>query len=97
MATESKGQRGVKPAKAKASASKTATPGATRAKPAAKADDPKTLLALYRSMLLIRRFEERAGQMYGMGLIGGFCHLYIGPEAVVTGIDRQSTRLNSSH
>ncbi len=41
---------------------------------------------LYREMLLIRRFEERAGQLYGMGLIGGFCHLYIGQEAVVTGI-----------
>ena len=40
----------------------------------------------YRRMLLIRRFEERAGQMYGMGLIGGFCHLYIGQEAVVTGL-----------
>ena len=37
-------------------------------------------------MLLIRRFEEKAGQLYGMGLIGGFCHLYIGQEAVVTGI-----------
>ena len=37
-------------------------------------------------MLLIRRFEEKAGQMYGMGLIGGFCHLYIGQEAVVTGV-----------
>jgi pyruvate dehydrogenase E1 component alpha subunit len=41
---------------------------------------------LYRDMLLIRRFEERAGQMYGMGLIGGFCHLYIGQEAVVVGM-----------
>ena len=40
----------------------------------------------YRSMLLIRRFEEKAGQMYGMGLIGGFCHLYIGQEAVVVGM-----------
>ena len=40
----------------------------------------------FRQMLLIRRFEERAGQMYGMGLIGGFCHLYIGQEAVVTGM-----------
>ncbi|MGD9844790.1 MAG: pyruvate dehydrogenase (acetyl-transferring) E1 component subunit alpha [Variibacter sp.] len=40
----------------------------------------------YRRMLLIRRFEEKAGQMYGMGLIGGFCHLYIGQEAVVTGM-----------
>ena len=37
-------------------------------------------------MLLIRRFEEKAGQMYGMGLIGGFCHLYIGQEAVVVGM-----------
>ncbi len=44
------------------------------------------LLGYYRMMLLIRRFEERAGQMYGMGLIGGFCHLYIGQEAVVTGM-----------
>jgi pyruvate dehydrogenase E1 component alpha subunit len=40
----------------------------------------------YRDMLMIRRFEERAGQMYGMGLIGGFCHLYIGQEAVVVGM-----------
>lgn len=40
----------------------------------------------YREMLLIRRFEERAGQLYGMGLIGGFCHLYIGQEAVVIGL-----------
>jgi pyruvate dehydrogenase E1 component subunit alpha len=40
----------------------------------------------YRTMLTIRRFEEKAGQMYGMGLIGGFCHLYIGQEAVVVGI-----------
>ena len=43
-------------------------------------------LELFRQMLLIRRFEEKAGQLYGMGLIGGFCHLYIGQEAVVTGI-----------
>jgi pyruvate dehydrogenase E1 component alpha subunit len=47
--------------------------------------DPAELLAHYRAMLLIRRFEEKAGQMYGMGLIGGFCHLYIGQEAVVVG------------
>jgi pyruvate dehydrogenase E1 component alpha subunit len=40
----------------------------------------------YREMLLIRRFEEKAGQLYGMGFIGGFCHLYIGQEAVVTGM-----------
>jgi len=44
------------------------------------------LFKLYREMLLIRRFEEKAGQLYGMGLIGGFCHLYIGQEAVVTGL-----------
>ena len=44
------------------------------------------MLDFYREMLLIRRFEEKAGQLYGMGLIGGFCHLYIGQEAVVTGI-----------
>ncbi|HTP85188.1 MAG TPA: pyruvate dehydrogenase (acetyl-transferring) E1 component subunit alpha [Alphaproteobacteria bacterium] len=44
------------------------------------------LLKFYRDMLLIRRFEEKAGQMYGMGLIGGFCHLYIGQEAVVVGM-----------
>ncbi|MFG1283734.1 pyruvate dehydrogenase (acetyl-transferring) E1 component subunit alpha [Xanthobacter autotrophicus] len=43
-------------------------------------------LLAYREMLLIRRFEEKAGQMYGMGLIGGFCHLYIGQEAVVVGM-----------
>ena len=48
--------------------------------------DRDELLAAYRDMLLIRRFEERAGQLYGMGLIGGFCHLYIGQEAVVVGI-----------
>ena len=46
------------------------------------------LLSCYRRMLLLRRFEEKAGQMYGLGLIGGFCHLYIGQEAVAVGIDR---------
>ena len=44
------------------------------------------LLEFYRSMLDIRRFEEKAGQLYGMGQIGGFCHLYIGQEAVVVGM-----------
>jgi len=48
--------------------------------------DAEHLLHYYREMLLIRRFEERAGQLYGMGLIGGFCHLYIGQEAVVVGV-----------
>ena len=47
---------------------------------------PDQELSAYRDMLLIRRFEEKAGQMYGMGLIGGFCHLYIGQEAVVVGM-----------
>ena len=45
----------------------------------------------YNDMLLIRRFEEKAGQMYGMGLIGGFCHLYIGQEAVVVGMKMATT------
>nr|WP_283773488.1 pyruvate dehydrogenase (acetyl-transferring) E1 component subunit alpha [Altererythrobacter sp. KTW20L] len=44
------------------------------------------LLGFYQTMLLIRRFEERAGQLYGLGLIGGFCHLYIGQEAVAVGL-----------
>ena len=74
-------------------------PAAAR-RPSDKADDSKAKnaaapvadlgkdqeLAAYRDMLLIRRFEEKAGQMYGMGLIGGFCHLYIGQEAVVVGM-----------
>ncbi|MCM2474818.1 pyruvate dehydrogenase (acetyl-transferring) E1 component subunit alpha [Rhizobium sp. CG5] len=48
--------------------------------------DRDTELKAYREMLLIRRFEEKAGQLYGMGFIGGFCHLYIGQEAVVVGM-----------
>src|SRR5437879_10711527 len=55
-------------------------------KPAEPDVSTDALLRYYRDMLLIRRFEERAGQMYGMGLIGGYCHLYIGQEAVVVGI-----------
>jgi len=47
----------------------------------------KELKEYYGEMLLIRRFEEKAGQLYGMGLIGGFCHLYIGQEAVVVGLE----------
>src|ERR1700712_4418558 len=72
-------------------------------KPASKAEKSASLsnipefskdeeLKAYRDMLLIRRFEEKAGQMYGMGLIGGFCHLYIGQEAVVTGITMASEK-----
>ena len=48
--------------------------------------DLNLLQDMYKKMLLIRRFEEKAGQLYGMGQIGGFCHLYIGQEAVVVGI-----------
>ena len=62
---------------------------ATKPKSAKKAPIKATkaeMLAFYREMLLIRRFEEKAGQLYGMGKIAGFCHLYIGQEAVVTGM-----------
>ena len=48
--------------------------------------EPEALRRAFRDMLLLRRFEEKASQLYGMGLIGGFCHLYIGQEAVVTGV-----------
>lgn len=57
--------------------------------------DTKELLHYYREMLLIRRFEEKAGQLYGMGLIAGFCHLYIGQEAVVVGIQSNATDKDS--
>src|SRR3954470_6774955 len=66
-----------------------ATTKAAKAKAAprpGKGAEPELLKKFYREMLLIRRFEERAGQLYGMGLIGGFCHLYIGQEAVVVGL-----------
>src|SRR5207248_3054251 len=76
-----------KPAKA-ADAEKNSRPAADTK---AAASEPAPLakeqeIKAYRDMLLIRRFEEKAGQMYGMGLIGGFCHLYIGQEAVVVGM-----------
>ena len=58
------------------------TYAASRSYPASEAE----LLHFYEQMVLIRRFEEKAGQMYGMGLIGGFCHLYIGQEAVAVGL-----------
>jgi pyruvate dehydrogenase E1 component alpha subunit len=60
--------------------------GRKRAKPREQGLPREQLLKAYRDMLLIRRFEEKAGQLYGMGLIGGFCHLYIGQEAVVVGM-----------
>ena len=56
---------------------------------------PEQMMQFYKDMLLIRRFEEKAGQLYGMGLIGGFCHLYIGQEAVVTGIQSTLTPADS--
>ena len=63
-------------------------PAKTRrsAPPRKAAVDTQTLLRFYENMLAIRRFEEKAGQLYGMGMIGGFCHLYIGQEAVVVGM-----------
>ena len=66
---------------AKAPQARGSTPGGNQA-----GLDRDELLRGYRDMLLIRRFEEKAGQLYGMGLIGGFCHLYIGQEAVVVGM-----------
>src|SRR5471032_3057296 len=51
--------------------------------------DAEALKKMYADMLKIRRFEEKAGQLYGMGLIGGFCHLYIGQEAVVVGMQME--------
>jgi len=53
--------------------------------------DKAEMLEYYRQMLLIRRFEEKAGQLYGLGLIGGFCHLYIGQEAVAVGLQSALT------
>ena len=70
---------------------------AAKRKPASAAKSPavkvskEELLKHYEEMLAIRRFEEKAGQMYGMGLIGGFCHLYIGQEAVVVGMRAATT------
>ncbi|MDW3207595.1 MAG: pyruvate dehydrogenase (acetyl-transferring) E1 component subunit alpha [Alphaproteobacteria bacterium] len=77
----------AKKATAKRAAKKTASKSAPAKKASASKDD---LLKYYKDMLLIRRFEEKAGQLYGMGLIGGFCHLYIGQEAVVTGMQAAS-------
>jgi pyruvate dehydrogenase E1 component alpha subunit len=62
-----------------------------RSRPGDNSASPAELKKYYRDMLLIRRFEERAGQLYGMGLIGGFCHLYIGQEAVVVGMQAAIT------
>ena len=71
----------------KAAAKPAAKPTSIRSKAKSKSSfDNDTLLQFYKDMLLIRRFEERAGQLYGMGLIGGFCHLYIGQESVAVGV-----------
>ncbi len=67
--------------------SETPAPAASNTLPMRRED----MLRAYELMLTIRRFEERAGQMYGMGLIGGFCHLYIGQEAVVVGVQMALT------
>jgi pyruvate dehydrogenase E1 component alpha subunit len=69
---------------AKDQPAQTEAPSTSAAIPNVSGDE---LLRFYREMLLIRRFEEKAGQLYGMGLIGGFCHLYIGQEAVVVGLE----------
>ncbi len=71
-----------------AEAANTQPQGTAEAPPSGRNDGmtQEQLLQAYEDMLLIRRFEEKAGQLYGMGLIGGFCHLYIGQEAVVVGM-----------
>ncbi len=71
---------------AKNSTAKSAKPDTAKSASNLKATKAE-LLKYYRDMLLIRRFEERAGQLYGMGHIGGFCHLYIGQEALVVGVE----------
>jgi pyruvate dehydrogenase E1 component alpha subunit len=80
------------------SAKKSAVPTAAQAPDIPRPEQPQRykaskeqMLQLYREMLLIRRFEERAGQLYGLGLIGGFCHLYIGQEAVAVGLQSAMT------
>ena len=84
----------------KAEKSKKAAPkrkkGAAKNSPSPSAAvSDENLLHYYRQMLLIRRFEEKAGQLYGMGLIGGFCHLYIGQEAVVVGMMASANKQDS--
>ncbi|WP_114951284.1 pyruvate dehydrogenase (acetyl-transferring) E1 component subunit alpha [Sphingosinicella terrae] len=83
----------AKSASARAASAKKAAPAAPPRPNRERPPEPERyqagreeLLELYKQMLLIRRFEERAGQLYGLGLIGGFCHLYIGQEAVAVGL-----------
>ncbi len=82
----------ARPAKKSSDSSSTPVPQIERPPKARRYKAGKDeLLKLYREMLLIRRFEERAGQLYGLGLIGGFCHLYIGQEAVAVGLQSAMT------
>ncbi|MFZ1414776.1 MAG: pyruvate dehydrogenase (acetyl-transferring) E1 component subunit alpha [Defluviicoccus sp.] len=87
MATE------TKPTEIKPTAG--AEAGAQAEAAAAQAIEPQQLLGYYEQMMLIRRFEEKAGQLYGMGLIQGFCHLYIGQEAVVVGLQATATECDT--
>jgi pyruvate dehydrogenase E1 component alpha subunit len=96
IANATNGRAGAKSAAAKGAAAKSAAkaaavmpePAAANSLPAAFSREDE--LSAYREMLRIRRFEEKSGQLYGMGLIGGFCHLYIGQEAVVVGMQMAS-------
>jgi len=82
-------------AKASRSSAKKSTTSKSASKSKSSSKSPTVsgdqLIGYYRDMLNIRRFEEKAGQLYGMGLIGGFCHLYIGQEAVVVGMTHAGT------
>lgn len=82
-------------AKASRSSAKKSTTSKSASKSKSSSKSPAVsgdqLIGYYRDMLNIRRFEEKAGQLYGMGLIGGFCHLYIGQEAVVVGMTHAGT------
>ena len=93
MRSSTKGHALARPARPKPAKTAKAAPG-NRPRPPEhqryKASKDE-LLSLYKQMLLIRRFEERAGQLYGLGLIGGFCHLYIGQEAVAVGLQSAMT------
>lgn len=92
MAAAKQSTTRAKTSAARASGSRGATTSTSRktrsksTKPAVAEFTKEQELKAFRDMLLIRRFEEKAGQLYGMGLIGGFCHLYIGQEAVVIGM-----------
>ena len=93
--------RTAKKTAAKPAAPSKSSPGKAATSPPSNRDRPaepkrfkaskEQLLGFYKQMLLIRRFEERAGQLYGLGLIGGFCHLYIGQEAVAVGLQSAMT------